>query len=698
MNKKLKLKSHIALSQRHKRRLIAKETKLDMENSLLLDTTNDNNQEDIINTDTEFEIPMKIRISNDKNIDSENTSCFNNSCYNRSDLESASNNMSFFDVDDKDFQVVGNNKVEGIGCKDNLEQKLITWALEFNIQHNALSSLLCLLNRYTNQKLPTDARTLLRTPRSTMIRAVANGHYLHLGLKCAVQQIILQNKELNNSIDLLINIDGLPLSRSSNACLWPILCSENIKKHVFLVGAYYGAEKPKDVNCFLEEFVEECVALINDVFTFGGKLYNIRISALICDAPAKSLVLQIKGHGGYNSCSKCKIKGEYLNNRVCFPPQNIDENLLRKDEDYLGEDEEFLLGKSLLLKIPHFGPVTNVPLDYMHLVCLGVVKRLVLFWIEGKPLPIRLPSNVINKISERLLHCRTTTPIEISRRPRSLSEIHHWKATEFRTFILYLGPVVLKSQFDDGRYINFLSLHIPIRILCSHTLIKNEELLQYAERLLDHFVRQFAIIYGTDKVSHNVHNLIHMTRDVRNFGTLDDYSAFRFENYMSSIKKLIRKNDKPLQQLNRRYCELTALQKTADECFDFKLKEEYHDLVNTSSDKNVKLFKVYECRKYVINCHNFKDRCVLLCNGSIFEIDEILVQEGETYCVGRAYKKIKNLYKQPCNSENLNIFIVCKDILLQKVRQPIKDIESKVWMIPYKNDQYAAFPLLHTEQ
>lgn len=47
-----------------------------------------------------------------------------------------------------------------------------------------------------------------------------------------------------------------------------------------------------------------------------------------------------------------------------------------------------------------------------------------------------------------------------------------------------------------------------------------------------------------------------MAGDVQKYGALDVFSAFRFENHMSKLKKMIRKADKPLQQLSRRYSEL----------------------------------------------------------------------------------------------------------------------------------------------
>lgn len=64
---------------------------------------------------------------------------------------------------------------------------------------------------------------------------------------------------------------------------------------------------------------------------FENERIQVNISGLICDVPAKCLVLKVKGQTGYDSCSKCKYKGEGIlpaykkrnqkkkKRRVCFP-------------------------------------------------------------------------------------------------------------------------------------------------------------------------------------------------------------------------------------------------------------------------------------------------------------------------------------------------------------------------------------------
>lgn len=105
----------------------------------------------------------------------------------------------------------------------------------------------------------------------------------------------------------------------------------------------------------------------------------------------------------------------------------------------------------------------------MHLVCLGVMKRFLLLWIKG-PLQCRLGSRVIDDISQHLLNLKSHIPSEFARKPRSLKEIDRWKATEFRQFLLYTGPVVRAEILHPKMYKNFLLplVYILIKIMQSN--------------------------------------------------------------------------------------------------------------------------------------------------------------------------------------------------------------------------------------
>lgn len=57
-------------------------------------------------------------------------------------------------------------------------------------------------------------------------------------------------------------------------------------------------------------------------------------------------------------------------------------------------------------------------------------------------------------------------------------------------------------------------------------------------------------------MSHNIHNMLQLSNDVKPFGTLDHFSAFPFENKLQQLKRLVHKGDKPLPQVVKRIYEI----------------------------------------------------------------------------------------------------------------------------------------------
>lgn len=129
------------------------------------------------------------------------------------------------------------------------------WALKNRISHVALNELMTGI-KYKYPKLPSDARSLLKTPRKVNVQNVTPGQYYHFGLSNCVEQLLSRYpvKHLQ-FIKVNINIDGLPLFKSSSGQVYLILCNlvENYNE-VNIVGIYYGNEKPADANVFFKRF------------------------------------------------------------------------------------------------------------------------------------------------------------------------------------------------------------------------------------------------------------------------------------------------------------------------------------------------------------------------------------------------------------------------------------------------------------
>ncbi|OXU16586.1 hypothetical protein TSAR_004836 [Trichomalopsis sarcophagae] len=153
--------------------------------------------------------------------------------------------------------------------------------------------------------------------------------------------------------------------------------------------------------------------------------------------------------------------------------------------------------------------------------------------------------------------------------------------------LIYLGCsrfIILQNQVSSDVYMNFVTLHVAIRILSNPLLCKNELYLNYAEDLLKTFVKHFQKLYGP-----------------------------QFENSIRFLKGLIRKGDQPLQQLMRRS---TEIERVRTQIIDSSNRDnvrlsQRHDQGPLLHDiTNVVQYKCAEFRNFKINCLDSKNSCL----------------------------------------------------------------------------------------
>lgn len=103
-------------------------------------------------------------------------------------------------------------------------EKLRIWAVNNNITRNALSELLKILISFGLTWLPADSRTLLETPNHTNVVSLANGHMWYNSIEKNIRLIFAK---LKRSFELLlnVNVDGIPIFKSSKKQFWPILAN-----------------------------------------------------------------------------------------------------------------------------------------------------------------------------------------------------------------------------------------------------------------------------------------------------------------------------------------------------------------------------------------------------------------------------------------------------------------------------------------
>ncbi|CAC5386299.1 unnamed protein product [Mytilus coruscus] len=324
---------------------------------------------------------------------------------------------------------------------------------------------------------------------------------------------------------------------------------------VFAVTLTLGTSKPQSLD-FLNEVINELDILLQRGIMLNEKHINIGLKCIVCDdAPAKAMIKGVKLYSGYCGCDRCGQRGVWKG-RMTYP--EIENLPYRTDLSFRSQTQpEHHRTRSPLCDLP-IDMIKSFPIDYMHQACLGVMKRLLLIWMRGKKKETKILFGHIEEISTRLVQLSKFIPKKFARKPRGLDEIDYWKATEYRQFLLYTGKLVLKGVLKKELYEHFLSFSVAMTILVSPVLVENY--VEYAKELLVYFVSQAEYLYGEEILVYNVHSMVHLADDAKEYGCLDNCAAFSFENHMQHLKKMIRSGKNLLSQIVKRISELDNLQ------------------------------------------------------------------------------------------------------------------------------------------
>ncbi|XP_053674045.1 LOW QUALITY PROTEIN: uncharacterized protein LOC128724341 [Anopheles nili] len=295
-------------------------------------------------------------------------------------------------------------------------------------------------------------------------------------------------------LSLNICMDGLSLYKSSSVQFWPIMANIHEMPEVppMTVAIFCGMSKPGDLESYLRPLIEELNILKQYGIIIKSRTFSVNLRAIIADSPARSF---IKGVANFNA------KNGYLKYLQNF-------NMID-------------------------GVVTSDPL---HLIDLGVTRKLLLGWRNGSlGIATKLSAKQTKEISESL--CKIQLPSEIHRALRPIEHLRHWKGRELSNFLLYPSLVVLKDVLCEGAYNHFLLYFSAVTMFSSEKYRQNWHV---AAKMLEDFVDEFGMIYDEKYLTSNVHNLLHVYDDVENYGVLGTISSYPFENHLQFLKKIVR--------------------------------------------------------------------------------------------------------------------------------------------------------------
>lgn len=570
---------------------------------------------------------------------------------------------------------------------------LARWAVSCAVEGTKVTSLLKILHPH-HPDLPLDSRTLLKTNKTFQVVSMDTGHFIYFGVVNGLLRLFNAGLVVARAIHVKVNIDGLPLFKSSRTTFWPILMSvkECVINKPFVVALYVGKGKPSSVHSYLSSFISEMKTLLCNGFYFNGMSIALFWECLVADTPARAYVKCVKGHCGYYSCEKCEITGRYSEKlrKVTFIPTNCAK---RTGASFVAQSQPaHHTGVSPLTELA-VDLVASVPLDYMHLVCLGVMKKLIVdFWTCSKPSKTKLHRTEKALISEKLVSYRRFVPAEFARKPRSMAECAMWKATEFRNFLMYTGPAALKEIMNDDCYMHFLHLSVATSMLVSPSCMK---MVDVAEKLLIAFVKEAVLLYGKSIYVMNVHALIHLAEDVRQFGSLDNFSSFPFENFLQTLKKMIRSPNLPLQQAGNRlneYFQVPHVMPRSPTHLEFRRCHSSGPLPSFAIGATQ--FKYLKLEHFSLKV-NTADSVVKTSDGNIVKVINMFQTGSGTFIVGNVFQACEDFFDDPVSSSSIEVYLVSD---LNKSRYHVwgvSTIKYKMVCLPVGSGKFLVSPLFH---
>jgi Domain of unknown function (DUF4218) len=330
------------------------------------------------------------------------------------------------------------------------------------------------------------------------------------------------------------------------------------------------------------------------------------------------------------------------------------------------------------LQFEDFDMIKQASIDPMHNVYMGVVGKLLrIFFVGRKNTGGILSRTVTEKITNIICDLKGKLPAEFHRNLRPLHQIKKYKAKEMRMFVQYIGINVLFNNLEQTQYKNFLKLHCAVKILSDEELSKLSAYRELANSLLKQFTIEFENLYGQENMTINMHLITHMAKEVELNGPLDDFSNFKFENYLGYLKKLVNSPFKPLQQIEGRICEIYQ--------YSLLQKDETGIKYNNASQSiNI---------NGVLISTRFPNSIVSLKTSEILKITKIEEQNECFYLTG-CVLNTNEYFSDPIKSSTIGCFIADKESSQMK-RIKSQQMKRKMVAFEYNELSFLVIPMTH---
>lgn len=316
----------------------------------------------------------------------------------------------------------------------------------------------------------------------------------------------------NYDITLQWNADRVDIFKSSKASMRPIQVAINelpyrLRKENILLSSVWCSAKKLVMDLFLKPFVDDLKDLHENGFHclppgFVAPVH-VKVHTIVApvDSVARCALQNIHQFNGKFGCSFCLCPGDRVKVGNGFARVYMEKSKTRtkkqhiKDSQKAVKEEKFVRGVkgvSRLMFVPDFDIIHSFPPEYMHSVLLGVVKSFIVTWFTNCH-GLWYIGTRKDIFDEKLTSIRP--PCEITRIPRSISDIKVWKASELKNFLLYYSMPCLKNILPKPYYKHWSLLVFAMYTFLCEKII-NEDYVQ-AKRALQIFVKRIPLLQNS---------------------------------------------------------------------------------------------------------------------------------------------------------------------------------------------------------
>ena len=358
-----------------------------------------------------------------------------------------------------------------------------------------------------------------------------------------------------NNLGLALNIDWFNLYEDTQYSVGAIYLSilnlprsDRFKyENIILVGIIPGPKEPDNLNHFLTPLVKELQILYDGVtFRNSSSLLSVTsiraiLLAIICDLPATRKVCGFTNFNGLKGCSKClkEFPTEHFGEKPNYGGFNTDRwiprdfgvqrskafeaKIAHTASERKNIERSHGVKYSKLLDLSYLNIVRCHVIDPMHNLFLGLAKHAFKTWKELQILP-----HCLECIQEKV--DLLIPPPKVGRIPRKItSGFASLTADEWKNWVLFYPLYSLHGVLPTSHYKCWAKFVDSCRIL-TLPVINIEEVKEGSALLLE-YCKQFQELYGSERVTPNMHMACHLMDCMLDYGPLSSFWCFAFERY-----------------------------------------------------------------------------------------------------------------------------------------------------------------------